>query len=335
MRIAVLGLGSWGTAMAGRLAAGGHEVRGWARDPVQRDALRMRRENQKYLPGFKFPDLLHVVDSVRDAASGADWVVLAVPSHAVRSMAARLRDEAPGLPVVNLAKGLEERTHRRMLEVIAEELGADRPAASLVGPSHAEEVALDHPTAVVATSWDAVFAVAVQEAFTDAVFRVYTNPDTVGVEVAVALKNVIALAAGISAGLGYGDNSLGSLITRGLAEMTRLGKKLGGRPETFFGLAGVGDLVTTCASKHSRNRRLGESIGQGRPVAEAMAAMTMVVEGVRTTAAAWELAQEHGVEMPIVEQVHAVLFGGTGPREALRDLMAREPRPEPESRGTP
>jgi len=287
------------------------------------------------LPGLEFPDLLHVVDSLKAAADGVDWVVSAVPSHAVRPVARELAAVPGASPVVNLAKGLEEHTHRRMLEVLSEELGSDRPVASLVGPSHAEEVALDHPTAVVVTSRDGGFAADVQQAFTDPVFRVYTNPDVVGVEVAVALKNVIALAAGISAGLGYGDNSLGSLITRGLAEMTRLGRELGGRTETFFGLAGVGDLVTTCASRHSRNRRLGESIGMGQPVADALAGMTMVVEGVRTTAAARELADEHGVEMPIVEQVHAVLFGGVGPREALRDLMAREPRPEPESRGTP
>jgi glycerol-3-phosphate dehydrogenase (NAD(P)+) len=217
-----------------------------------------------------------------------------------------------------------------MLQVLAEELGEAHPTVSLVGPSHAEEVALDHPTAVVAASRSPETASRVQAAFADETFRIYTNNDVIGVELAVSLKNVIALASGIALGLGYGDNTLGALVTRGLAEMTRLGVRLGARPETFFGLAGVGDLVTTCASPHSRNRRVGEAIGRGRTLEETLAGMTMVAEGVRTTRAARELARETGTDMPIVDRVHAVLFAGESPRAAIRDLMTREPKAEPE-----
>lgn len=328
MTAAVIGLGSWGTAMAAFLAEGGTPVRGWARDPRQRVGLRAERRNQKYLPDLRFPDLLRVEDRLDAALCDAAMIVLAVPSHAVRETARAIRGNVGDALVVNLAKGLEEGTLDRMLDVLAQELGRGARSVSLVGPSHAEEVALGHPTAVVATARRIEDAEAVQRAFSRERFRVYTNADVVGVELAVALKNVIALAAGISSGLGYGDNTLGSLITRGLAEMTRLGRRLGARPETFFGLAGVGDLVTTCGSRHSRNRRLGESVGRGVPLDEAMTALGMVAEGVRTTRAARDLAERTRTEMPIVEQVHAVLFEGKPPREALRDLMLRELKPE-------
>jgi glycerol-3-phosphate dehydrogenase (NAD(P)+) len=315
MRIGVLGLGSWGTALAVRLARQGHAVRGWEVDPAQREALRRDKVNRKYLPGLALPSGLAVVDTVEAALAGAEIAVFVVPSFAVRETARAAREHLGGIPAVNAAKGLEEGTRARMLQVLA------------------EEVALDYPTAVVAASrWPDV-ASRVQTAFADETFRIYTNDDVVGVELAVSLKNVIALASGIALGLGYGDNTLGALLTRGLAEITRLGAAMGARPETFFGLAGVGDLVTTCASPHSRNRRVGESIGRGKTLDETLAGMTMVAEGVRTTRAARELARETGTNMPIVDRVHAVLFEGESPRAAIRDLMTREPKAEPEHGG--
>jgi glycerol-3-phosphate dehydrogenase (NAD(P)+) len=336
MRVGVLGLGSWGTALAVHLAQGGHPVRGWTHDPAQRGALARERENRKYLPGLPLPESLQIVDDIPSALEGAELILLAVPSFAVREIARDAAARLAGRPVVNAAKGLESTSHLLMHQVLAEELGAEHPVASLVGPSHAEEVAQNHPTAVVAASRDAEVALTVQDVFSDESLRVYTNDDLLGVELAASLKNVIALASGIAAGLGYGDNTSGALLTRGLAEMTRLGVALGARPETFFGLAGVGDLITTCTSRHSRNRRVGEAIGRGQSLEQAMAGMTMVAEGVRTTGAARDLAAATRVDMPIVDRVHAVLYEGESPREAIRVLMAREPkaeRPEPRSRG--
>jgi len=328
MKVGLMGLGSWGTVVGILLARDGHRVAGWTRRPEHRDALRREKENRKYLPGNEFPDLLQIVDRPDQAVDESEIVVFAVPSQAVRETALAVRDHLGPVPVVNLAKGLERDSIKRMLEVLGETLAPGTKTASLVGPSHAEEVIRDHPTAVVATSEDASVAETVQRVFSIDNFRVYTNRDTVGVELAVALKNVIAVAAGVSRGLGYGDNTLGTLITRGLAEMTRLGCAAGAEPETFFGLAGVGDLVTTCGSPHSRNRRLGEAVGRGVPLEEALRGLGMVAEGVATTAAARELARRTGTEMPIVEQMYGVLFEKKPPQRALRDLMAREPRAE-------
>jgi glycerol-3-phosphate dehydrogenase (NAD(P)+) len=332
MRVALVGMGSWGTAVGVHLAREGHTVLGWARGEGRRQLLKTQRENQKYLPGCRFPDLLQVEDRVRDAVEMADAVVLAVPSHALREVSEDLAPLVGHRIVVNLAKGLEEGTRARMLEILFDTLGPDARVASLVGPSHAEEVVLGFPTAVVVTSEKSSTSEAVQDLFTGDRFRVYTNPDRVGVELAVALKNVMALAAGISGGLGFGDNTLGTLITRGLSEMTRLGTTLGGKAETFFGLAGVGDLVTTCASRHSRNRRVGEALARGESLEEILGKLGMVAEGVRTTAAAHDLARAKGVEMPIVNRVHAVLFEGQAPEEAIRELMGREPTSEHTSR---
>jgi glycerol-3-phosphate dehydrogenase (NAD(P)+) len=327
MKVAVLGLGSWGTALAVHLAGKGHTVAGWTHDPAQRRALARDRENRKYLPGIALPASLAVHETPEEALRGSESTILAVPSFAVRVLARALAPALPEGPVVNVAKGLEIKTKRLMLQVLGEEV-PERAAVSLVGPSHAEEVARRHPTAVVAASREAVAAAAVQALFADDALRVYTNDDVLGVELAVSLKNVIALAAGIAAGLGFGDNTLGALVTRGLAEMTRLGTRLGARPETFFGLAGVGDLITTCASRHSRNRRVGEALGRGQSLEEVLAGMSMVAEGVHTTQAARELATEAGIEMPIVERVYAVLFEGEDPRVAMRALMTREPKAE-------
>jgi glycerol-3-phosphate dehydrogenase (NAD(P)+) len=326
-RVAVLGLGSWGTALAVRLGERGSTVLGWTHDPEQRRALARDRENRKYLPGLRLPERIALEDTPEDAVRGAEMIVLAVPSFAVREIAGAART-APGVPIVNVAKGLEEGSRKRMLTVLAEELGPDQATVSLLGPSHAEEVAAGHPTAVVAASRDPEAARETQALFTDATFRVYTHDDVVGVELAAALKNVIALASGIALGLGYGDNTLGALLTRGLAEITRLGLRLGARAETFYGLSGVGDLVTTCASPHSRNRRVGEAVGRGEPLERVLAGMTMVAEGVRTTRAARALGEEVGVELPIVDRVHAVLFEGEDPRDAIRSLMTREPKAE-------
>jgi glycerol-3-phosphate dehydrogenase (NAD(P)+) len=326
MTIAVLGMGSWGTALAVRLGRRGHVLRAWTHDPEQREALGREGENRKYLPGTALPPLT-LYDTPEEASVGAEVTVLAVPSFALREVARRVSAAAGDL-VVNVAKGLEPESRARLLEVLAEELPGGAAAVSLLGPSHAEEVVENHPTAVVAASRNGDAALRTQEVFSDETLRVYTNDDVVGVELAAALKNVIAVAAGIAGGLGYGDNTAGALITRGLAEMTRLGVKEGARPETFFGLAGVGDLVTTCLSRHSRNRRVGEALGGGATLEEVLAGMSMVAEGVPTTRAARDLARAAGVEMPIVERVHAVLFEGESPREGIRRLMTREPRAE-------
>lgn len=338
MKTAVLGLGSWGTAIAIHLAEGGHDVTAWTLEAGDREAIRTDGENRRFLPGAMVPATVRIVDTPTAAVAGAEAVVLAVPSFAVREVVRSVAASLPAAPVINVAKGLEKVTRKRMLQVLAEELGESAAAVSLVGPSHAEEVALRYPTVVVAASTNLAAAELTQSLFSDESFRVYTNDDVIGVELAVALKNVIALAAGISAGLGYGDNTLGAILTRGLAEMTRLGLALGARPETFFGLAGVGDLITTSVSRHSRNRRVGEAIGQGRTLEEVMATMDMVAEGVHTARAARELARAARVDMPIVERVCAVLFEGEDPRTAITALMTREPKaedptPTPSSRG--
>jgi glycerol-3-phosphate dehydrogenase (NAD(P)+) len=306
----------------------GHQVRGWDNDGNQREALIRDRENRKYLPGLTLPFGLEVTDTAEEALRESEMVLLVVPSHALRGTVRGTAGVIGTKTVVNAGKGLEEGTNLLMLQVLGEELGKGHPTASMVGPSHAEEVAKNFPTAVVAASTNPETAEMVQRVFSDETFRVYTNDDTLGVELAVALKNVIALASGIAVGLGYGDNTTGALLTRGLAEMTRLGVRLGARPETFFGLAGVGDLVTTACSRHSRNRRVGEAVGRGQSLDEALAGMTMVAEGVRTTKAARALAREHRVEMPIVDRVYAVLFEGESPHQAIRDLMTREPKSE-------
>jgi glycerol-3-phosphate dehydrogenase (NAD(P)+) len=327
MKVTILGLGSWGTALAVRLGPR-HELRGWTHDPGQREALRKDGENRKYLPGVPLPPSLSIFDDPAPTLPGADLVLFAVPSFAVRSLARAVKKDLGRTPVVNVAKGMEEGSGSLPLQVLAEELSPEHPAASLVGPSHAEEAARDHPTAVVATSRDPAAAQLVQTVVSDDRLRVYTNDDPFGVELAASLKNVIALAAGIAGGLGYGDNTLGALLTRGLAEMARLGTELGARPETFFGLAGVGDLVTTCVSRWSRNRRVGEAVGRGEPLAQVLRGMTMVAEGVPTTRAARDMARRNGVEMPIVERVHAVLFENQPPLAAIHALMTRERKAE-------
>lgn len=331
MRIGVLGLGSWGTALAIRLARRDHEVRGWTHDPAQRRRLREERENRKYLPGIPFPAGFTVEETVGGMLAGAALVIFAVPSHATREMALAAASDLPeGAPVVNVSKGLEEGSLLRMSEILTAILPptGTRPVVSLLGPSHAEEVSRDVPTALVAASNDPGAARIAQDLFSSESLRVYTSPDLVGVELAASLKNIIAIAAGISAGAGYGDNTMGALLSRGLAEITRLGVAMGGHPATFAGLSGLGDLVTTCISRHSRNRWVGEEIGRGRKPEEVLAGMSMVAEGVRTTRAGLELARRVNVELPIAHQIHHVLFEGKDPRLAIRELMLRDPKAE-------
>ena len=322
MKASVVGGGSWGTTLAAHLVKTGHEVRLLVRDAARRDEMRQRRENPRFLPGIVLPAALRI-ELVSEAEPGADMVVVAIPSESFRavcrSLAPALRKDAL---LVSATKGLELDTLRRMSEVAAEE-APGRPVAVLSGPSFALEVARGQPTAVVAAAAQGAVAETVQKAFANPTFRVYSSDDVVGVELAGALKNVIAIAAGIVDGLGYGQNTVAALITRGLAEIGRLGVALGGRPETFSGLAGLGDLVLTATGDLSRNRKLGRALGSGKCLADAVRETVMVAEGVRTTQAACALAERAGVELPIAEQMRAVLYEGRSPREAVDALMIR------------
>ncbi len=332
MRAGVLGAGGWGTTLAIVLAENDREVVLWDRDPARAEATRRGRENATFLPGVELPERIDVTSRLGEAVAGMAMVVFVVPSHTMRSTAAAVRESgSPGgrALIVSATKGLEEGTLCRMSEVLRDELRVDAGRiVSLAGPSHAEEVSRRVPTSIVAAGVDEGVCREVQEAFVRPYLRVYTNDDIVGVELATGLKNSIAIAAGILDGLGCGDNTKAALVTRGLAEITRLGLALGARGETFSGLAGVGDLVVTCLSRHSRNRRVGEAIGRGQSLEEALSGMVMVAEGVRTTRAAVELGRRHGVELPIIEMVHRVLFEGHDPREAVQMLMTRPPRAE-------
>jgi glycerol-3-phosphate dehydrogenase (NAD(P)+) len=330
-RVAILGAGSWGTTLALVLRDNGHDVVLWEFDAAQAAALAADRENRRFLPGVALPDDVAVTNDLARALLGSEVVVFAVPSHVVREVA-RAAATAIGadLLVVNVAKGIENETLERMSEVLSEELRRPRARgiASLVGPSHAEEVSVRLPTTIVAAALEEETAVRVRELFMTDYLRVYTNTDLVGVELGVSLKNVIAIAAGICDGLGYGDNTKGALITRGLAEIARLGTAMGGRPGTFAGLSGMGDLITTCISRHSRNRHVGEEIASGKTLREVLDSMVMVAEGVRTTKSAVALAARYGIEMPITEQMHRVLFEDKDPKEAIVELMVRQPKPE-------
>lgn len=322
-KVAIVGAGSWGTALSVMLAKKGIEVSLWVREEEIYRQIKEARENTRYLPGVPIPPGVIPTRSLDEALKGAQLTVLAVPSQYVRGMA---RQVAPfisaGQVVVNVAKGFEVDTLLRLSQVIEQEIPSARVVV-LSGPSHAEEVGRDIPTAVVSASYKKEDAELVQDVFMGPNFRVYTNPDVIGVEVGGALKNIIALAAGINDGLGFGDNSKAALITRGIAEISRLGQAMGAHPLTFAGLAGIGDLVVTCTSMHSRNRRAGILIGRGKPLAEALESIGMVVEGVTTCKVAYRLAQRYGVSMPITQQLYQVLFEGKDPREAVSQLMLR------------
>ncbi|SPF45104.1 glycerol-3-phosphate dehydrogenase (NAD(P)+) [Candidatus Desulfosporosinus infrequens] len=324
-KVAVYGAGSWGSALAVLLANAGHQVALIGRHPDEMELMTKQRENARYLPGVVLPQgLLPTTDL---ALLNVDLVVLSVPSHNVREAARVVKPFLrPGCIVVNTAKGMEEGTHLRLSEVLTEEL-PQNPIAVLSGPSHAEEVGRDMPTTVVVAS-DVGTAEAVQDLMMTPKFRVYTNPDVIGVELGGALKNVIALCTGIAEGFGFGDNTKAALMTRGLAEIARLGVALGGHPLTFAGLSGVGDLIVTCTSPHSRNRRAGVALGQGIPLETVLRDIGMVVEGVKAARIAYELSVEKHISMPITEQAYKVLFEGADPKVAVAELMLRGKRHE-------
>ena len=330
--VAVLGAGSWGTSLAVHLGRVGHGVRLWARDRSLVDDMAARRANAVYLPDITIPDTVSVTASLEEALRATDLIVSAIPSHGCRAvMRAAALHMAAEATIVSATKGLEGHTLLRMSEVIAQELGPKRPVVVLSGPSFAAEVAHQLPTAVLAASSDGAAADLVQVEFRGPYFRLYGSPDVVGVEIGGALKNVIAIAAGVVEGLGLGQNALAALITRGLAEVTRLACAAGGRRETLAGLSGLGDLVLTCTGSLSRNRHVGIELAHGRPLDEILASMKMIAEGVRTTGAALALGAKYGVEMPIATQMAEVLAGRSDARTALDALMLRRQRAEAET----
>ncbi len=329
MNITVLGSGGWGTALALLLLENGHKVTLWSYKEEESATLRRERENP-VLRGVSLPEELELTADMR-CVKGCQVVVLATPSFAVRTTAAQVKELLdPGTILVSVSKGIEKDSALTLTQVIAQEVGESHPIVALSGPSHAEEVGRGVPTVVVAASEDEASAKLVQDLFMNERFRVYTTDDVIGVELGAALKNVIALCAGVCDGLGYGDNTKAALMTRGIAEMARLGEALGGRKETFAGLAGLGDLIVTCTSMHSRNRRCGIVIGKGTPPQQAVAEMGMVVEGYYAAANARTLAQKVGVEMPITEAACQVLYEGYTPQQVLAQLMTRERKQESE-----
>jgi glycerol-3-phosphate dehydrogenase (NAD(P)+) len=330
--VTVLGAGSWGTALAVHLGRLGHDVHLWARDRALVDEMTARRANAVYLPDVRLPDGVSVTHALPDALRDADLVVSAIPSHGcrgvMRSAAASL---APSAVIVSATKGLEAGTLLRISEVITQEAGAAHPVVVLSGPSFAVEVARQLPTAILAASHDAAAIELVQQEFRGPYFRLYGSDDMVGVEIGAAMKNIIAIAAGVVEGLGLGHNALAALITRGLAEVTRLACAAGGRRETLAGLSGLGDLVLTCTGNLSRNRHVGIELARGRTLPEILAGMKMVAEGVLTTGAALKLGERYGVELPIATQMKEVLDGRVDVRTALDTLMVRRQRAEAET----
>jgi glycerol-3-phosphate dehydrogenase (NAD(P)+) len=326
MNCFVIGNGGWGTAIGMTLAENGHRVTLWGPFENEISEIRSAGENTVYLPGVALPDSLRWTADPA-AVENAELVVLVVPSRFVRST---LETFQPHLPeravIVSATKGLDEKTHQRMSEVAFDVLGRD--IAVLSGPSHAEEVARGVPTAVTVAGKNPDSLKTIQDAFTGKHFRVYTSADVIGVELGGTLKNIIAVAAGIHDGLGLGDNSKAALMTRGLAEISRLGNVLGAQPETFAGLSGIGDLIVTCSSRHSRNRAVGERLGKGESIQTIMGGMKQVAEGVWNARAARDLADEHGINMPITREVCAIVEEEKDPRRALQDLMNRDPVPE-------
>ncbi len=324
----VIGAGSWGTALARALAKNGHDVTVWSIMEDEIQMLNEKREHELKLPGVKLPDTIIFTTDLEKAIKGKEMMVLAVPSPFTRStsksMAPFVED---GQLIVNVAKGIEDVTYMTLTDIIEQEI-PQATVAVLSGPSHAEEVGKDMPTTLVAGAKTKETAEYIQNAFMSDVLRVYTSPDILGIELGGALKNVVALAAGMADGLGCGDNTKAALITRGIAEIARLGVAMGGKLESFTGLTGIGDLIVTCSSKHSRNRKAGQLIGQGYTYEEAMAEVKMVVEGVYSAKAAYGLGQKYHISMPIVEEVNDILFNGKAASEAVKDLMFRDKRSE-------
>ena len=327
-KVGIIGAGSWGTALAILLNNNGHEVTIWSYKQEEIDMLKNEHEHKTKLPNVKLPYSMNFTTNLEDAVRNKDFIVMAVPSHAVRSTARKIKDYvSENQIIVDVAKGIEETTLMTLSQQIEEEI-PQANVAVLSGPSHAEEVGRNIPTIVAIGAKDEKTATYLQEMFMSETFRVYVTSDMLGMELGGSLKNVIALAAGIADGLGYGDNTKAALITRGIREIAQLGVAMGGHPNTFNGITGVGDLIVTCASKHSRNRKAGYLIGQGLTMQEAMDEVHMVVEGVYSTKAAYELGKKYGVDLPIINEVYSVLFENKNAAESVKELMLRNNKTE-------
>ncbi len=327
-RVAILGAGGMGTALALLFARRGLTVHLWAREPERAAAMKRDRVNARHLPGVALPPEVGITSNARDASEGADLLVASIPSAYLRRTLGDLAERIPrGVPVLSVVKGIEVETLARPSRIISEALGP-RSVAVLSGPSHAEEVASGLPASVVVAGEDDRLNATVRDALNGKTFRVYTNPDAIGVELAGAFKNVLGIAAGICDGLGFGDNAKAALLTRGLVEMARFAVDQGALPSTFYGLAGLGDVVTTCYSPFGRNRSVGEALGRGRPLAEILAGMANVAEGVPTALSLHQWAARRGVAMPITDEVYRILFEGKSPLAAVTDLMDRDPKHE-------
>lgn len=332
-KISVIGSGGWGIALTILLYKNGHDLTIWSFDKREAEELKRTRENKTKLPNILLPEDIKVTDNLKEAVDNKDVLILAVPSKAIRSVSKSLKDIIKDNQIiVNVAKGLEEDTLKTMTDIIEEELKGKKPqVAVLSGPSHAEEVGKGIPTTCVVSAHNKELTLYLQNIFMNPSFRVYTSPDMLGVEIGGALKNVIALAAGIADGLNYGDNTKAALITRGIKEISLLGVAMGGEQSTFYGLTGLGDLIVTCASMHSRNRRAGILLGQGKTLDEAIKEVNMVVEGVYSAKSALMAAKKYNVEIPIIEQVNAVLFENKNAAEAVNELMIRDKKLEIQS----
>lgn len=326
-KVTFLGGGSFGTALAILLGNKGNQVSIWDRDLNVVNDINKNRKNDKYIEGLNIPLNVTAYINIEEALRDSEYVILAVPSHVIRSLSKTIKDKIDkDAIVINIAKGIEEGTNLRLSQVIEQEL--DNPVVVLSGPSHAEEVALEMPTTMVVTSNKMEYAIKVQDLFMNNYLRIYTNDDIIGVEVGGAVKNIIALAAGVLDGIGYGDNAKAALMTRSMAEISRVGVVMGGKLETFFGLTGMGDLIVTCTSVHSRNRKAGILMGQGKTMEEAVKEVGMVVEGIKACRAFYSIKENKDVEMPITDMAYKVLFSNKCPREAVKELMKREKKSE-------
>lgn len=330
-QVAVLGAGSWGTALSKVLVENGHQVTLWGRSQDQVDEINQQNTNKAYLPDRKLPVEIRATNNLKVAVESAEVIVFVVPTKAIRGISRQIIEyiAEPKL-IVHASKGLEQETHKRISTIIEEEISADKRTAvvALSGPSHAEEVMANDLTTITAASTDEESAKMVQSLFINDYFRVYTNTDILGVEIGAALKNIIAVGAGAIAGMGFGDNAKAALVTRGLAEISRLGVAMGADPLTFMGLSGVGDLIVTCTSPHSRNWRAGHLLGKGQEVDKILNEMGMVVEGISTTKAAYELAQEYKIDMPITEAIYKVVYDDAEVKYVILNLMQREGKHE-------
>lgn len=328
--VAVLGAGSWGTALALQLHGKGHFVNLWMRRREQLDEIINTGYNNKYLPDVKIPHDINLTTEITEAIKNTDIILLTVPTQKVRGVIQSIKPHVkPQQIIVNAAKGIEQNTYLRISQVVEEEL-PQQPYAVISGPSHAEEVARKMPTTIVIASKQREIAEFLQDVFITPNFRVYTNPDVAGVELGGALKNIIAFGAGIADGLGFGDNARAALMTRGIREISRLGQAMGADLSTFAGLSGIGDLIVTCTSMHSRNRRAGILIGEGKSLEETLKEVGMVVEGITTTKVVYELAEKYQIEMPITKEIYGVLYSGTDPKDAVMNLMTRSKKHEME-----